>query len=92
MAGNCSGSVLGWPRWSHQPPRSVTPGYGAVSPKVEGRTHRDGKFTQVDWALAAGATDQTIAETVIGRIRSMKALNGDDISTIDAIQAALSAL
>jgi hypothetical protein len=60
--------------------------------QVEGRCHRDGKFAQVYWMLAAGTIDQTIAETVVGRIRSMKAMVGDNTSTIDAVERAIAAL
>jgi hypothetical protein len=60
--------------------------------QVEGRCHRDGKFAQVYWALAPGTIDAAIAETVLGRIRSMKAMIGDSTSTIDAIELALSNL
>ena len=60
--------------------------------QVEGRCHRDGKFAQVYWMLAAATIDQTIAETVVGRIKSMKAMVGDNTSTIDAIEQALAKL
>jgi hypothetical protein len=57
--------------------------------QLEGRCHRDGKFAQTYWALATGTVDMTIAETVILRIKSMKAMNGDNLSAIDAIQSML---
>ena len=60
--------------------------------QVEGRCHRDGKFAQVYWMLAPGTIDTAIAETVVGRIKSMKAMVGDNTNTMDAIEQALVAL
>jgi superfamily II DNA/RNA helicase len=60
--------------------------------QVEGRCHRDGKFAQVYWMLAPGTIDATIAETVVGRIKSMKTMVGDNTNTIDAIEQALTKL
>ena len=60
--------------------------------QVEGRCHRDGKFAQVYWMLAPGTIDATIAETVVGRIKSMKTMVGDNTNTIDAIEQDLTKL
>jgi Type III restriction enzyme, res subunit len=60
--------------------------------QVEGRCHRDGKFAQVYWAVAPNTIDMLMASTMISRMKSMKAMIGDGISDIDAIEKALSEL
>lgn len=60
--------------------------------QIEGRTHRDGKFSQIYWMIAPGTIDERIAEVVIGRIKTMKAMVGDDLTTVSAIEEALHTL
>jgi hypothetical protein len=58
--------------------------------QIEGRTHRDGKFSQVYWMLGADTVEEGIAEVVANRTRSMGAMQGDD-ATVRAVEDMLSA-
>jgi hypothetical protein len=51
--------------------------------QVEGRTHRDGKFSQVYWLMAENTVEEQIAEIVAGRMRSMGLMNGDEATVAD---------
>jgi hypothetical protein len=57
--------------------------------QIEGRTHRDGKFSQVYWMLGADTVEEGIAEVVAGRTRSMGAMQGDE-ATMRAVEEMLS--
>jgi hypothetical protein len=57
--------------------------------QIEGRCHRDGRFAQVYWAYADATIEERIAAVVCGRLKSMKAMSGDDVSTVDEIDALL---
>lgn len=57
--------------------------------QIEGRCHRDGRFAQVYWAYADATIEERIAAVVCGRLKSMKAMSGDDVSTVDEIAALL---
>jgi hypothetical protein len=54
--------------------------------QIEGRCHRDGKFAQVYWMFAAETVEEQIAAVVVNRIKSMKAMQGDDVETIREIE------
>jgi hypothetical protein len=51
--------------------------------QIEGRTHRDGKFSQVYWMLGVDTIEEQIAEIVAGRLRSMSAMQGDQATIAD---------
>ncbi|RYE85983.1 MAG: DEAD/DEAH box helicase, partial [Myxococcales bacterium] len=57
--------------------------------QIEGRCHRDGRFAQVYWAYADASIEERIANVVCARLRSMKAMSGDDLQTLDAIREVL---
>lgn len=59
--------------------------------QIEGRTHRDGKFSQVYWMLGAGTVEEEIAAVVAGRMRSMSMMQGDD-ATVEGIERLLGEL
>jgi hypothetical protein len=59
--------------------------------QIEGRTHRDGRFSQVYWMLGEGTVEEDIAEVVAGRVRSMSRMHGDD-ATVAEIDRLLSSL
>jgi hypothetical protein len=58
---------------------------GIQMKQVEGRTHRDGKFSQVYWMLGAGTVEEEIARIVAGRMVSMGRMQGD-AATVEAIE------
>ena len=58
---------------------------GIQMKQIEGRTHRDGKFSQVYWMVGADTVEEDIAGVVAGRIRSMSKMQGDE-GTVDAIE------
>lgn len=58
--------------------------------QIEGRTHRDGKFSQMYWMYGDGTVEEDIARVVAGRVASMKEMVGDDTETIKQIEALLS--
>ena len=51
--------------------------------QIEGRTHRDGRFSQVYWMVAENTVEEQIAEIVAGRLRSMSRMNGDEATVAD---------
>lgn len=59
--------------------------------QVEGRTHRDGRFSQVYWLVGEDTVEEDIAGVVAGRMMSMAAMHGDR-STIEDVERALLSL
>jgi len=59
--------------------------------QIEGRTHRDGKFSQVYWMAGEGTIEEHVAEIVAHRIRSMSRMQGDE-STMADIEKLLASL
>ncbi len=59
--------------------------------QIEGRTHRDGKFSQVYWMLGVDTIEEEIAAIVAGRMRSMSAMQGDQ-ATISDVEKLLTSL
>jgi hypothetical protein len=57
--------------------------------QIEGRCHRDGRFAPVYWAYADETIEERIAGVVCGRIEAMKAMVGDDVSTVREIAGLL---
>lgn len=57
--------------------------------QIEGRTHRNGKFSQIYWVFAPDTIDQRIAEVVVGKLRTMKEMVGDDVETLQEIEKLL---
>jgi hypothetical protein len=51
---------------------------GIAMKQVEGRTHRDGKFSQVYWMVGEDTVEEGIARVVASRINSMGAMQGDE--------------
>lgn len=64
---------------------------GIQMKQIEGRTHRDGKFSQVYWMVGADTVEENVARVVASRIRSMSRMQGD-IGTVDEIELMLSGL
>lgn len=56
--------------------------------QIEGRTHRDGKFSRAYWMCAADTVEEAIAEVVASRLESMSIMQGDD-DTARAVQEIL---
>lgn len=51
--------------------------------QIEGRTHRDGKFSQIYWMLGDGTVEEELAEIVATRLRSMSKMHGDTETVAD---------
>ena len=51
--------------------------------QIEGRTHRDGRFSQVYWMLGEDTVEEEIADIVARRIRSMSRMQGDEATVAD---------
>jgi hypothetical protein len=56
--------------------------------QIEGRTHRDGRFSQVYWMLGEDTVEEDVAEIVAHRLRAMSRMQGDE-STIADIEKLL---
>jgi superfamily II DNA or RNA helicase len=56
--------------------------------QIEGRTHRDGRFSQVYWMLGEDTVEEDVAEIVAHRLRAMSRMQGDE-STITDIEKLL---
>ena len=54
--------------------------------QIEGRTHRDGKFSQIYWLFLNNTIEQEIAQIVLRRLINMKGMVGDDTSTLKEIE------
>lgn len=57
--------------------------------QIEGRTHRDGKFSQIYWLYFADTIEEDIAKIVLNRVISMKSMVGDDTTVLKEIEALL---
>lgn len=57
--------------------------------QIEGRTHRDGKFSQIYWLYFADTIEEDIAKIVLNRVISMKSMVGDDTTVLREIEALL---
>lgn len=57
--------------------------------QIEGRTHRDGKFSQIYWLYFADSIEEDIAKIVLSRVISMKSMVGDDTKVLKEIEALL---
>jgi hypothetical protein len=57
--------------------------------QIEGRTHRDGRFAPAYWTFAPGTIDERILEVVLAKVRTMRAMQGDETATTRAIEEAL---
>lgn len=57
--------------------------------QIEGRTHRDGKFSQIYWLYFVDTIEEDIAKIVLNRVISMKAMVGDDTQLLKEIEATL---
>jgi hypothetical protein len=67
------------------------PRYSAIAcAQIEGRCHRDGQHATVYYMFAEDTIEEEIVQTVIGRLRTMKTMIGDDTETLQAIEALLS--
>lgn len=60
--------------------------------QIEGRTHRDGKFSQVYWMVGDGTVEERLAGVVGRRVRAMGKMQGDDatVAEIEGLLAQLS--
>jgi superfamily II DNA or RNA helicase len=59
--------------------------------QIEGRCHRDGALAPIYWLFAENSIELTLAQTVMGGVRSMKTLMGDDTQTVRALENQLRA-
>lgn len=57
--------------------------------QIEGRTHRDGKFSQIYWGFFDTTVDTKIAQIVLSKLLSMKTMIGDDSDTLLEIEKLL---
>jgi hypothetical protein len=57
--------------------------------QIEGRTHRDGKFSQIYWLYFTDSVEEQIAQIVLSRVISMKGMVGDDTKVLKEIEAVL---
>jgi hypothetical protein len=69
-------NVIHDPRWQ-----------AIATAQIEGRTHRDGKFSQIYWMFAAETVEEKIISVVLSKVISMKGMMGDDVSTLREIEA-----
>ncbi len=66
------------------------PRYSAIAcAQIEGRCHRDGEHATVYYMFAEDTIEEDIVQTVIGRLRTMKTMIGDDTATLAEIEALL---
>jgi len=59
--------------------------------QIEGRTHRDGRFSQIYWMVGDGTVEERLANVVGRRVRSMSLMQGD-AATVDEIEGLLKTL
>lgn len=59
---------------------------GIEMTQVDGRTHRDGQNANVYWAFAEGTVEEKIVPVLLGRVKSMKRMSGDDLATVKVIE------
>jgi len=57
--------------------------------QVEGRCHRDGQHATVYYAYAEDTVESDIVQTVIGKLRTMKTMIGDDTTALAEVEALL---
>lgn len=62
---------------------------GIESIQAEGRTHRDGQAATAYYMYGADTVEEDIVRTLLGRIETTMSLVGDDISTLQALEAIL---
>lgn len=58
--------------------------------QIEGRTHRDGKFSQIYWLYCNKSIEENIAKIVLRRVINMKNMVGDNTETLQEIESLLS--
>lgn len=54
--------------------------------QIEGRCHRDGKFSPCYWLYADGTKDLDIGNALVKRVKNMKNLMGDDVKLLEEIE------
>lgn len=54
--------------------------------QIEGRTHRDGKFSQAYWMYIKNTIEEDIAKVVLDKMIGMNSMVGDDVSTLKEIE------
>ena len=57
--------------------------------QIEGRTHRDGKFSQIYWPYFSETIEEEIAKVVLRRTINMKSMVGDDTQILEEIEGVL---
>lgn len=57
--------------------------------QIEGRCHRDGKFSPSLWIAAEDTVDIDIAERMASRVAGMKSMHGDPVGDLKAIMEVL---
>lgn len=58
--------------------------------QIEGRCHRDGSFAPTWWLAASDTVAMEIAEVMAGRVAGMKAMHGDQVGDLEAIEDVIS--
>lgn len=54
--------------------------------QIEGRPHRDGSFAPSFWLAASDTVEMDIAQVMVARVADMKAMHGDDVGDLKAIE------
>ena len=57
--------------------------------QIEGRTHRNGMFSQIYWMYSDRTIEIDIAKIVLRRVINMKNMVGDDTKTLEEIETLL---
>lgn len=64
--------------------------YSAIAQaQIEGRCHRDGQNATVYYVYGSDTVEETVVQTAIGRMKTMKTMIGDDTRAIRAMEALL---
>jgi superfamily II DNA or RNA helicase len=64
---------------------------GLDSIQIEGRTHRDGQKSNIYYPFAVNCVDEDIVKVLLGRIKTTKAMAGDDVTDLLVLEAVLDA-
>lgn len=58
--------------------------------QIEGRTHRDGKLSDIYWSYTLNTIEEKIINVLVERVKSMKTMLGDDDDTLNIIEKEIS--
>ena len=57
--------------------------------QIEGRTHRDGKNSNIYYMYAADTVEEQVVGRLLERLKSTKSMQGDDVSGVTALESLL---